>query len=234
MLKKIKLITKTIYSGIKYSLPFGAPVYYSGIRVAKKRLLADKLFPSIHSQCENKPRYEETLLKAISKNVLAEDNVVIIGGGAGVTAIKAAIIAHKGDVTVYEGDKKSCSDIALATKYAKITNLKVINAIVQDDIGVYGATQNKSNIIIPATEIPKCDVLELDCEGAEINILRGLVFLPRVILVETHGFMGASTKEVHNQLSDLGYSITNLGIAEPDFEEFCLTNDIKILEAIRS
>lgn len=234
MSSKIKAIMKKIYLNIKESLPFGVPVYYSGIRVAKKRLLTDKFFPTILDQCEDKPRYEETLLKAISSHVSADSEVVVIGGGAGVTAITAAMIARKGRVICYEGDKKSASNIALASKYAKIDNLDIVNAIVQEDIGVYGSIKNKSNVMLSATEIPKCDILELDCEGAEINILRKLVYLPKIILVETHGFMGASTKNVHNQLVDLGYSVKNLGVAEPDLEEFCVKNDIKVLEAIRN
>ena len=36
-------------------------------------------------------------------------------------------------------------------------------------------------------------MLELDCEGAEVEILRELTIQPRVILVETHVLYGAPT-----------------------------------------
>jgi hypothetical protein len=234
MANDIRAIIKNFYLKIKEVLPFGVPVYYSGIKIAKKRVFTDKFFPSILGECENKPRYEETLLKAISRNVLIDSDVVVIGGGVGVTAIKAATVARNGRVMCYEGDQKSVSNIVLASEYAKLNNLKIVHAIVQEDIGVYGATQNKSNVTVKASDIPRCDILELDCEGAEINILKNLVFYPNIILVETHGFMGASTESVHNLLVELGYAVTNLGVAEPDLEEFCVKNDVKVLEAVRN
>jgi hypothetical protein len=38
--------------------------------------------------------------------------------------------------------------------------------------------------VTPA-ELPECDVLELNCEGSEIGILRNMTIRPRAIAVET-------------------------------------------------
>lgn len=38
----------------------------------------------------------------------------------------------------------------------------------------------------PPQKIPACDVLELDCEGAEIEIIESINFTPRALIVELH------------------------------------------------
>jgi hypothetical protein len=45
--------------------------------------------------------------------------------------------------------------------------------------------------VLPPSELPPCNVLELDCEGAEVEILREMNIQPRVILVETHDHFSA-------------------------------------------
>jgi hypothetical protein len=48
-------------------------------------------------------------------------------------------------------------------------------------------------LVISPAELPECDILELDGEGAESLILRNMTIRPRVIAVETHGVYGAPT-----------------------------------------
>jgi hypothetical protein len=59
------------------------------------------------------------------------------------------------------------------------------------------------------SELPACDILELDCEGAESYILKNMTIKPRTIITETHGCYGAPEEEVKSILSKLGYDITS-------------------------
>jgi hypothetical protein len=74
----------------------------------------------------------------------------------------------------------------------------------------------------------------LDCEGAEVEILRELIIRPRVILVETHGLFGAPTDLVASLLETRGYVVSDRGVAEPRLAGFCTVNDIRVLLGIRS
>ena len=107
--------------------------------------------------------------------------------------------------------------------------LTVKHAVVGEAINVYGDPDQHSPLVVAPTELPPCDILELDCEGAETVILRNITIRPRVIVVETHGLYGAPTWMVKELLEELGYAVEELGIAEPRLSEVCETNDIRVL-----
>ena len=83
-----------------------------------------------------------------------------------------------------------------------------------------------------APQLPPCDVLELDCEGAEVDILQKMIIQPRGILVETHGLFGAPTVLVASLLQKRGYIVSDEGQAEPDPN--CTKNDIRVLLGINN
>jgi hypothetical protein len=76
-------------------------------------------------------------------------------------------------------------------------------------------------------------VLQLDCEGAEAEILRGLTTQPSIILVETHGLFGAPTESVASLLEERGYVVSDRGLAEPRLGDYCTSNDIRVLLGIK-
>jgi hypothetical protein len=61
----------------------------------------------------------------------------------------------------------------------------VQHAVVGEAISVYGERDGHSPRILPPGELPKTDVLEVDCEGAEIGILRNMTIRPPPIAGET-------------------------------------------------
>jgi hypothetical protein len=109
----------------------------------------------------------------------------------------------------------------------------VKHAVVGEAIGVYGAADELATLVVPPSELPECDVLELDCEGAEIMILRNMRLRPRVIAVETHGVNGAPSKLVTEILEQLDYAVEDYGIAEPRVAQECEDYDIRVLLATR-
>ena len=109
--------------------------------------------------------------------------------------------------------------------------ISVHHAIVGEDISVYGLS--KAGAVVNPANIPECDVLELDCEGAEIGVLLGMTITPRFIAVETHGSLGAPTARVREVLASIGYKVEDLGWAEPRLSEICEENDIRVLVGAR-
>lgn len=172
--------------------------------------------------------YEKPLLRFLESQINTGDDVVIIGGGYGVsTVIAAESVGQSGSVRTYEGSVQRAS---LLDRTVSMNDMQhrcdTVHAIVQTNVEVIGNAQGAD--IIPASKLPKCDILELDCEGAELEILSELPdeYRPRGIVVETHSCFGAPESEIQDVLSRLGYEVVDRGI---ELEE----KGIVVLSAVR-
>lgn len=221
--------------GIRPWLPAASPVRYAGLPVAVERKWWDGLVPQEWTMTDTRdhPGYEEALVTALKENVLAGDQVVIVGGGVGVTAAIAALQAgDRGRVTCFEGGAEGVMTVRRTAALNRVQDrVTVRHAIVGRSVHVYGTPSDQG--VLPPEELPECDVLELDCEGAEVEILSGMVIRPRVLLVETHGMFGAPTSMVLSLVERLGYRPHVIGLAEPRVAEYCQENDIQVIAATR-
>lgn len=162
------------------------------------------------------PDYEAPLVSALRTHVQSGDDVVIVGGGIGVSTV-AAIEAtgRRGSVETFEGS---------ASQYETVIDTVELN-LVEEHVDVhhavvgsfsdystesYGDTENAA--IVPPAELPACDVLEMDCEGAELEILEEMEISPRVIVVETHGLLGSPEADVREVLDERGYEVIDRGV----------------------
>lgn len=187
----------------------------------------DDIVPVDTPSTSNRPQYEEPLVDAIQECVSKNDNVVIIGGGYGVTTVVAARNTEA-SVTAYEAIDYRTSVIR---KTAAINNVAdqctVVNAIIGPAINPGGGLPSEGTTD-PASQvdikgIPSCEVLELDCEGAELEILDNLAIRPRHIIVETHRHRGAPEDEVRSRLSDLGYNVISREVENEETGVYVLT-----------
>jgi hypothetical protein len=217
---------------IRPALPLRGYVRYGGVIVADRRL-GDAWAPRhwTPGHTADMADYEFALINGLSRATRAGDTVIVVGGGLGVTATHAAGLAGpSGRVICFEGSPLLSQNVERTTALNGVAErVKVECAIVGAAIGVYRNRGEALPPVLPAGELPACDVLELDCEGAEITILRDMRITPRVALVETHGMLGAPSREVRAALEGRGYVVTDLGIAEPDLTEFCEKNDVRVL-----
>lgn len=204
-------------------------VQYNGIDVPRARLF-DGILPWRNRK--DRPNYESGLISGIEELVEQGDDVLIVGGGWGVTAVKAAEkVGSDGAVTVYEGSAKEVERVRRTAKTNGVADIVTVNhAIVGTALNLRGDSRNA--MIVSPSDLPQCDVLELDCEGTEIEILEHLTNSPRVILVETHGQYDAPTEEVVSILSDRSYSVVANVIADKDLREQCEADDIRVLTAM--
>jgi hypothetical protein len=204
--------------------------------VARPRKLLDPLVPR-HWLPENVvglvPLYEHALVTALGRHLREGERVVVIGGGYGVTAVTAArAVGRTGSVVCYEAVAERVADLETALRLNRVeTPVQVEHAIVAHAISLYGDGWD-APVVSPA-ELPECDVLEMDCEGAELEILAGLRIRPRLIIVETHGVFGAPTAEVRRLLEGLAYRVEDVGVAEviPEQARYCSENDVRVLVA---
>jgi hypothetical protein len=217
--------------GVRPWIP-GRPVQYSGITICHDQKWGDRLVPPswvLDAARRDKPYYEASLIAGLSETVKPGDNVVIVGAGVGVTAVAAALRASpSGTVQCFEGSKEHVRYARQTAARNEITNIIVHHAVVAKAISVFGSGSNVGDLI-PPSQLPPCNVLQLDCEGAEVEMLREMMIQPRVILVETHGVFGAPTALVASLLEKRGYAVSDRGLAEPHATDHCTKNDIRVL-----
>lgn len=149
--------------------------------------------------------YEGPLIRSMKQEIEPGDRVVIVGGGYGVSAVVASRLAGSdGTVVVFEGAENMLPKIQKTVSVNNVTNVEIRHNVVSEAISLYGDDGGTS--VIPPEELPDCDVLVLDCEGAEIDILTNMVHSPRSVVIETHGQHGAPTSEVKKLFAE--YDIT--------------------------
>lgn len=219
---------------IREFLPTLSEVKYAGIPISRERKFGDSAVPSflLPHPLEDVEEYEQALIAAMHSEVRAGDKVTIVGGGEGVTTVVAAnAVGETGSVVCYEGSKWCVEKVKATAARNKVSTrrLTVNHAIVGEAISVYGAPEDHSARVVAPADLPECDVLALDCEGAEILILRNLKFRPRAIAVELHGIYGAPSKMVRELLEQLDYTVVDYGVAEPRDPQGCEANDIRVL-----
>lgn len=82
------------------------------------------------------------------------------------------------------------------------------NAVVGTNIEVKG---HATETTISPSDLLDCDALVMDCEGAELSILRNMEIRPQVIIVECHRVFDAPESEVREALNDSGYDVVDRG-----------------------
>jgi len=165
---------------------------------------ASRLFD--HPDNDRIENHEVELLRGIKRCVKTDDDVVIIGGGWGVSTIACAtLVESNGQVVVYEASGELVSPLRRSTWLNDVEDfVEVRHAAVGNVQSVWGGDTAEAE---SPSSIPDCDVLVLDCEGAENQILAEMEISPRDIVVEHHGHLGASRNIVRGLLEDLDYEI---------------------------
>jgi hypothetical protein len=169
------------------------------------------------------PEYEAAIIDGLRERVCDGDDVVIVGGGFGVSSVVAARHAGaSGSVTTYEA---GADQYDLVTEALDINDVDervtVEHAIVGAAVSTYTPPED-ARVVDPAN-VPDCDVLEMDCEGAELGILRDLAVRPRVLIVETHANLGSPEGDVRAELDRLGYDVVERAAEDPSKGMFVLT-----------
>lgn len=167
-------------------------------------------------------------MAALKRNVGSGDRVVVVGGGYGVTAVTAARQSRaEKPVVVYEPAQKRRKIVRETIRRAGLADSIVVEPLA---VGEASKGQDRETVL-PPEGLPPSDVLELDCEGAELSILRNLDHRPRWIHVESHGHKGATSEDVEDQLGAIGYEVTDTRVASDDQRTHCMENDIMVLTA---
>lgn len=184
-------------------VPTTRPMLLNGVQVGKRVPATDFWLPFDTIGVDEE--YKGPNVRGIRESVNPGDNVAIIGGGLGVTVVVACEEAgSKGIVDVYEASKKRTNQIK-ETKQMNSSSFNIHHASV-GPIQFTPAELGNPQELDPG-DLPAYDVMELDCEGAETDIIPALDPQPQVIIVETHGFRGSPSAVTESQLRGNGYVI---------------------------
>jgi len=228
----ISLAKRTIKFGydsmLRPLLPKRA-VSYNSIPVRASRV-GDAIIPW-HTR--DIPGYENALVEGIQQYVDPGDTVVIVGGGWGVsTVIAAKQSGSNGQVITFEGGAETVTKVKDTVQLNSVDDrVSIRHAIVARVVSLRGDSDDVQ--VVSPTDLPDCDVLVLDCEGAEIDILEEMEIRPRAVLVETHGMYDAPEAAVRDKLDCAGYKIDESVVAEKRLRDICEENGIYVLYSIR-
>jgi hypothetical protein len=187
----------------------------------RTRVLNGVAVPSVEPEAgrDYYPGHEMTSIPSLRRHVRRGDSVVVVGGGWGTTTVVAARMTHfEGEVTTFEASSEMLETIERTLAVNRVADLvtvehAAIGSVPDSNEQYFGPADGAS---LPPTAVPECDVLELDCEGAELEILRALDVSPRTIVVEIHPHLGSPREDVVATLADQGYEIEDEGPVAPD------------------
>jgi hypothetical protein len=185
---------------------------YNGVKVKKAKVLEETLdYDEVNS-----PNFEEQNIVALKDYIESEDDVLILGGGWEITTVHAHNALEEGSVTVIEGGRKQKQLLEQTLSLNEVEEVETIHGIVGDPKSIYGDTGG-----CPTLDINDFnpDVLQMDIEGSECSVLENMEIKPRVVIVESHGHQGCSSKEVKEKLESKGYMVSDYG-PERDEESF--------------
>ena len=165
---------------------------------------------SLYSKVDIFPEHEDELISAIRNYVKNGEKALVIGGGSGAsTVVVAHQVGNTGSVESYEGCRNSVARVKETINLNKVDDRVVVHhTIVEKPVYLLGDIGSPSTLA--AKDIPDCDALVMDCEGAEIPILQNIKIRPRLIIVETHPFLNSPKEEVIKLLDKLGYDIISV------------------------
>lgn len=160
------------------------------------------------------PNFKQSNTKQIHKYYEDGDKVIIIGGGNGVTAVHSAkAVGLTGKVIIYEADEKRINDIEETLRHNNVWDICEIKHAIVGKAHLVESVGNAA--IVDPTNLPQCDSLEMDCEGAELNILKNINIKPNNIIVELHHKKPyspySSTDIIQSLLENRGYSVEKFG-----------------------
>lgn len=158
------------------------------------------------SNGRKRPDFEEPMAGAVRENVELGCNVVVVGGGHGVTSTIAAMSGA--EVTVFE-TSPYWADVCSSTHSMNGVkqSVDVVNAIIGHEVEAWGFTKGVDTM--HPDNLPKCNWLVLDCEGAEHEILEDMSHRPHRLSVETHE-PHSSPESMSDTLCLMGYEIESV------------------------
>ncbi len=146
------------------------------------------------------PNYKDEQITELRRIVEPGDTVVDIAAGRGITTvISARLVGDEGEVHTYEASDEYYKTAKETFEFSEVSDrITLTHAFIDAHGNVFGGMEGAETI--SPTELPECDVLNLDCEGSEVNILQDLNQSPQHVILETHADYGGHPDDVREAM----------------------------------
>lgn len=186
-------------------------VRFAGVRVPRP---AGGRFPW-PTLADSKSHYEAALIGALRQTVSLGDDVVIVGGGFGVSWVIAAEEAgDSGSVVCFEAAGEAAERAERTVELNGVgERVTVHHSVVETEGSTRG---DEVGDAVPLDDVGSPDVLVVDVDGAELAILDALDDSdqsPRSLVVEHHAVPGGidyHPAETSAAVGDAGYDVVSV------------------------
>jgi len=181
-------------------------------RVLTNGVLVSRQDAKILDSIIGDPTYEYFNVRELRERVRAGDTVAIVGGGMGVTAVVAARqVGPGGSVHVYEAGQETYEQLNQTVTRNGVDDIVESYHAIVGEPGAKLRSDAGGPETIGGSDLPPVDVLEIDCEGAETDVLGAIDTLPETVTVEGHTHYGVSPEELILLFNEKGYEIIEWG-----------------------
>lgn len=155
--------------------------------------------------------YEAQYIACIREYVQPGDDVVLVGGGNGISTVATArAAAPDGEIVVYEAARESVERTRRTAELNDVDDrVTVEHAVVANDYATRGDS-TRARCVSP-TDLESCDVLAIDADGAELDILDALAIAPDRVIVEHHAVVDDDELVVEYQPTAVRESLWRAG-----------------------
>lgn len=115
------------------------------------------------------PAHEDAVVSDLRRYVRRGDRVVVVGGGWGATTVVAARMTHfEGTVTTFEPSSRMLEILRRTVRVNRVEDVvtlehAAVGPVSDSSERIFGSADGER---VPPTGLPACDVLDVDCEGA--------------------------------------------------------------------
>jgi len=130
------------------------------------------------------------------------------------TVVAARQAGPSGFVHTYEAGEKQSKHVSQTIRQNGVEDrVSIHNTAVGTTVGAFNSAENASQI--DGSQLPDCDTMVIDCDGAEFDVLETLEDLPSTLIIEHHAVQGDDGRvdveytpdQIIKLIHDLGYDI---------------------------
>lgn len=139
---------------------------------------------------------------------------MLVGGGEGISTVSAARqVQSGGKVDVFEGGSEEVEKTKKTVNINDVDGIVTVHhAIVSNDYSLRSSAGGAE--IVSPSELPGCDTLAIDADGAEIPILEQVDIRPDKLIIEHHTVLNGDEliieyqpDKIRSLIHELGYEI---------------------------
>ncbi len=209
----VRKIPPYIYQQIWPYFPDTRNIIKNEIQSSQNRKVTDEFLPAYLTQYapSDSPDYEERYISSIRRYITEGEKVVVVGGGEGISTVATAKqVQSSGKVDVFEGGSEEAQKTKKTVDINDVSGIVTVHHAIVSNAYSLRSSAGDAKVVSPS-ELPECDTLAIDADGAEIPILERVSIRPNKLIIEHHEVSDGNKLIVEYQPDKMRSLIQNLG-----------------------